>query len=90
MVRSSAFGRTSEQPECSSSVSSRLTREQVVDRIVSMNPSATPDFLADFEDTALSRYQDRLTAARSPRARTERWIRAGDTPAIMSRRAGRH
>lgn len=78
MSRSSAFGRASEPPE-RSSTSSRLTREQLLDRIISLNPSATSEFLERFGDDDLDEYLRRLSRARAPRGRFEGSIR-GDGP----------
>lgn len=82
MHGSSAPQRTPEQPECSSN-NPRLTREQVVDRIITINRGATADFLSRFAESSLERYLDRLVAASGPRG--DRFSRAGDTPAILWR-----
>lgn len=84
MQSAGALGRTSEQPE-SSSTSSRLTREQVVDRIITINPTASTTFLAKFNEESLGRYLDHLVASSGPRGRNSRWMRPGDSPAIMTR-----
>ncbi len=84
MQTSDAFGRTSEPLECSSS-SSRLTREQVVDRIISINPTATTAFLERFSEQKLEKYLDHLVAASGPRGGQSRWMRPGDAPAIWAR-----
>lgn len=52
-----------------------LTRVQIVDRILAMNPSATADFLDRFDAQSLGDYLDHLTAATQPRGRSARWIR---------------
>ncbi len=67
------------------SAEARLTREQMVERILDLNKSATPTFLERFEDRPLRNYLDHLVAASSPRGAQSRWIRRGDTPAIVSR-----
>ena len=64
----------------------RLTREQVVSRIMNLNPTAGADFLQRFERGPLSDYLDRLSAAKSPRGSA--WIRRGSEPAIVTRRPG--
>lgn len=79
-----ADGRTCEQPECSSS-SSRLTREQVVDRIIKINPTATEAFLSRFSDDSLGEYLDHLVMASGPRGPESRWLRRADSPAILAR-----
>ena len=78
-------GRTTEQPERGSSPSSRLTREQVVDRIIAINPSAKADFLGSFDEPALSHYLEHLVATRAPRGRNATWLRQHETPAILTR-----
>ena len=79
-----AHGPSSEQPE-SSSLSSRLTREQVVDRIITINPTATAEFLDHFKEDSLSKYLDHLISAAGPRGPQSRWVRPGDSPAIWGR-----
>jgi hypothetical protein len=79
-----ADGRTCEQPECSS-LPSRLTREQVVSRIIHINPTATAKFLSRFREESLERYLDHLLVASQPRGPQSRWIRPGDSPAIVAR-----
>ena len=84
MSSAGALGRTSEPPE-SSSPSSRLTREQVVDRIITINPTATTTFLDRFSEASLGQYLDHLLATSGPRGRYARWLRPGDSPAILAR-----
>lgn len=60
-----------------------LTREQVIEQIRSLNPSATIAFLELFEALALRTYLEHLLAAQEPRGRQARWERPGDSPAIM-------
>ena len=75
-----------EPSETDSSKFGRLTREQVVSRIMSLNPTAGADYLQRFGRGTLSDYLDRLSAARSPRGSA--WIRRGIEPAIVTRRPG--
>ena len=84
MLTDRAAGRTSEPPESSSS-SSRLTREQVVVRIISIIPTATTGFLERFSQASLGRYLDHLLATSGPRGKNSRWMRPGDWPAITVR-----
>ncbi len=63
-----------------------LSREQVVDQIISINRSATAEYLDQFEQKSLDTYLDHLLASRQPRGRNARWDRPGDTPVIMSRK----
>jgi hypothetical protein len=76
--------RPCEPPECSS-LPSRLTREQVVSRIIHINPTATQAFLSRFSEESLGRYLDHLVAASGPRRGDRPWLRPGDLPAIVSR-----
>jgi len=84
MLVESAAGRTSESLESASSPS-RLTREQVVDRIISINPTATANFLERFSEDSLEKYLSHLVIASGPRGGHSRWMRPGDSPAIMGR-----
>jgi hypothetical protein len=63
-----------------------LSREQVVDQILTINHSATADYLAQFAEPQLNKYLDHLLNAQEPRGRHARWDRPGDAPAIMTRR----
>lgn len=65
---------------------SELTREQLVERIVVLNPTATEGFLAAFPARALRSYFDHLTIA-AARGRASRWIRPAESPAIVWRDA---
>ena len=64
----------------------RLSREQVVEQIISINRSATAEYLDQFEQRSLDTYLDHLISSQQPRGRHARWDRPGDTPAMMSRR----
>lgn len=63
--------------------STLLSRRQVIERIMTINPTAGVAFLEDFSEQALQTYLDHLTAAQLPRGRMARWIRPGDTPGIV-------
>lgn len=63
-----------------------LSREQVVDQIISINSSATAEYLEQFEQKSLHTYLDHLISAQEPRGPLARWDRPGDTPVMMSRR----
>jgi hypothetical protein len=60
---------------------SGLTREQLLDRILAMNTSATTAFLAEFSTASLDMYHEHLQAASQPRGRNARWIREARTSA---------
>lgn len=64
----------------------RLSREQVVGQILTINHSATADYLAQFKEPELNKYLDHLLNSQEPRGRHARWDRPGDAPAIMTRR----
>ena len=64
----------------------RLNREQVVERIMSLNATATEDYLGKFADHDLRDYLRHLQVAQDPRGAA--WSRPGRTPAIVSRCAG--
>lgn len=60
-----------------------LSRAQLIDRIQSLNPTASADYLAGFEERDLSLYLDHLAASCEPRGRMARWLRRGETRAIQ-------
>ncbi len=59
------------------------SREQVIDWILTLNPTASRAFLDRFEARPLAMYLDHLMAAQSPRGRSARWVRPNETPAIV-------
>lgn len=61
-------------------------RDRVVERIRSLNPTASREFLGSFRPEALRLYLAHLAAtANHPRGRGAVWVRPADTPAIMTR-----
>jgi len=68
--------------ECTTVAECGLSREQLMDRIAELNPSASPEFLARFGLESLGNYFDHLISAQEPRGRMARWVRRGETPAI--------
>ena len=62
-----------------------LSKAQLIDGILSLNPSATSDWLARFEVPALTRYLNHLDFAREPRGRGSFWFRDAETSASMTR-----
>jgi hypothetical protein len=54
-----------------------------VDRIMTINPTAAAEFLARFKSESLANYLEHLVSAQQPRGRGHRWLRPGDSPAIM-------
>ncbi|MEQ9096092.1 MAG: hypothetical protein RIE32_07500 [Phycisphaerales bacterium] len=69
--------------------STRLTREQVVDRIITINRSASPAFLERFAEPQLRHYLEHLTHTTDERPNVP-WVRRGETPAIVGRSADSH
>ena len=57
-------------------------RSRLINQIFEFNPTAPPDFLADFSVTELTDYLDHLTTAAMPRGRTAIRCRPPKTPAI--------
>ncbi|MGE3107765.1 MAG: hypothetical protein AB7G11_03320 [Phycisphaerales bacterium] len=69
-------------PPVQSAGSGALTREQLVDAILSMNRTASVEYLSTFSNRALALYLEHLRAAAAPRGRTARWVRPDETPAM--------
>lgn len=63
----------------------RLTQPQILERILAINPSANLRYLSRFRADRLVDYLDHLICSRQPRGREARWLRRGDTPAILMR-----
>jgi hypothetical protein len=57
----------------------------LIDEIRAHNPSAAQSFLATFARRDLEVYLEHLGSAKEPRGRTARWLRPGDTPAMVLR-----
>jgi hypothetical protein len=68
----------SENPELVGSMS--LQRRNVMDQIIALNPSASAEFLEQFDDAALSQYLDHLNIAQQPRGKDARWVRPHGKP----------
>lgn len=64
---------------------SGLSRSQVIDRILAINPGDSREFLARFTGQALAEYLEHLTLTQEPRGRTSRWIRRSGRAAISGR-----
>lgn len=62
-----------------------LRREQLIERIVVINPSASSTFLSSFPEDRLEEYLARLSQSREPRGGGSRWVRQATTPAIVWR-----
>lgn len=57
----------------------------LIDEIRAHNPSASQAFLATFTKRDLEVYLEHLGNAKEPRGRSSRWLRPGDTPAMVLR-----
>ena len=85
MVSTAPMATSVEAAEPTSRSYTRFTREQVVDRIMELNPSVRPEFLASFRDDLLRAYLSRLETIQEPRGRRSTWVRRTQTPAIVVR-----
>ncbi|GJM19380.1 MAG: hypothetical protein DHS20C14_15930 [Phycisphaeraceae bacterium] len=61
-----------------------LSHGQLVERILELNPTARTSFLRRFDAGELRSYLDHLTVAAQPRGEASRWVRPGDTRAIVA------
>jgi len=61
-----------------------LTHAQAIERIIELNPTATPLFLSQFRAEELRSYLEHLLSAQSPRGREARWRRPEGTRAIVA------
>ena len=52
-----------------------MNKRQLIDGIRTYNPTAHPEFLAQFDEGALRQYLDHLKAARSKRVHIHGWNR---------------
>ena len=63
------------------------SKEQLIECIQRINPSALREFLSSFDWHALRRYLDHLSMTLEPRGVDSHWTRLGDTPAVVWRRS---
>jgi len=68
------------EPELSTPTA--MTRSQMVERIQSLNPTASAEYLSTFSPRHLLTYLEHLTASLEPRGRLARWLRPEDSPAL--------
>jgi len=69
-----------------------MTKRQLIDRIVEINRSASPEFLASFQDDELGKYLDHLQVVGTPRLtgngrRYERYFRGHASSLVPGRDA---
>ncbi|MBC8310566.1 MAG: hypothetical protein ISR75_06125 [Phycisphaerales bacterium] len=62
-----------------------LTKNQVIDAICRLNPTAPINWLAGFDLVALRRYYEHLLITLEPRG-SRGWVRGTGTPAVSTRR----
>jgi hypothetical protein len=62
-----------------------LTKQQLIDGITEINPSADLRWLDDFEDDELQKYLDHLQLTIEPRGTS--WMRTHETTAVVCRNA---
>ena len=52
-----------------------MNKRQLIDQIREMNPTATPMFLAQFDEAALQQYCDHLRGDREKRVQIASWVK---------------
>ena len=62
-----------------------LSKNQVIQAICRLNPTAPMNWLAGFDLPSLRRYYEHLLITLEPRG-SRGWIRSGNTPAVVTRR----
>ncbi|KAA0216621.1 MAG: hypothetical protein DYG94_09105 [Leptolyngbya sp. PLA3] len=62
-----------------------LSKGQLIEQILVLNPGATLEFLADFSVNELSQYLNHLLWLQQPRTGGAWWARPGDSPAVVVR-----
>jgi len=84
-VASASLG--SMKVHANSARSAMQSKEQLIECIQRINPSALREFLSSFDWHALRRYLDHLSMTLEPRGVDSHWTRLGDTPAVVWRRS---
>ncbi|HRJ50102.1 MAG: hypothetical protein KF787_10335 [Phycisphaeraceae bacterium] len=62
-----------------------LSRSQILDHIVAINPTASWILSEPFNRDQLWHYLRHLLNAQTPRGRASPWVRPADSPAILAR-----
>jgi hypothetical protein len=62
-----------------------LSRGQLIESILELNPGASLEFLGAFGADELSQYLNHLLWLQQPRTRAAVWVRPGDSPAVLAR-----
>lgn len=65
-----------------------MTKMETIEAIRLHNPSAQREFLGDFNHHQLDSYLRRLELLKGEQGRGRAWVREGDTPAVVTRKAG--
>lgn len=60
-------------------------KAQLIEAIVEINRSASVEWLARFDETALEKYYQHLLVTLEPRGRESYWLRPADTRAVVTR-----
>jgi len=61
-----------------------MSKRQLIDEIRAFNPTAHPQFLAQFDDEALRQYLDHLKSAQNQRLRIGGWVRKHEKVKMVS------
>ncbi len=61
-----------------------MTKRQLIDEIRKHNPTAQPEFLAQFDDAALQQYLEHLEFALDKATKTLSWVRRGPKLRLVS------
>ncbi|MBL4808824.1 MAG: hypothetical protein JKY43_02045 [Phycisphaerales bacterium] len=86
IARTNRFNSESSREPLPEAPPATLSHEQLVEEIISINNTATCEFLAQFDNELLGKYLDHLRFTRQPRCGKTGWERPGDAPAIMVRK----
>lgn len=61
-----------------------MSKQKMIEQIQQKNRSASPEFLARFDELALGSYLRRLNTVSGHRGKGSVWVREGTTPAITT------
>lgn len=61
-----------------------MSKHEIIEAIRQVNRTANPEYLVRFEQRALESYLRRLTTVLNRRGRDSRWVREGDTHAVVT------
>jgi len=66
-----------------------MSKAQIVESIVEINPSAPVSYLMEFPASALRSYLERLMLTREPRGGSSVWVRPGGDRSVVDSRTWR-